>query len=133
MDNGAGRIFSSILTAMFFPADNTEPLTQTVDRLVTPDYRQRLNGTIVERHQLVDHLRAARERLAGGRLEVVDELQDGDRLAGQFRFHLTGPVMLESHAFAQLAADGRLSRLDDLNRIADQDTPSSPPIDGADR
>ncbi|WP_306216091.1 hypothetical protein [Actinoplanes sp. RD1] len=115
------RSLETILTEMVFPADETEPAERTLSRLVTENYRQRVNGKVYSRAHMAAHLTDVRTMLAGGRVELVEGLRDGNRLAARLLFH-GKEATFESTVVARLAADGRVASAVEIAR----------PLDGTD-
>jgi hypothetical protein len=91
-----------------------------VDRHFGPDFRQRVNGTWLDRAAflagIVD-LRAAVERAS---VTVLDELTDGDRYAERHVIELVQRdgtrLSQEVFVFAQRGADGRFRRIEEASR-----------------
>ncbi|MEU1839371.1 nuclear transport factor 2 family protein [Micromonospora chersina] len=90
-----------------------DPAT-VLDRYHTPDYELVNDGVLLDRKRLLDHIRPARKRAAGLRVEVEQALVDGDQVAARFRLiaelHKGGTITTEIYMFGELAADGRLRR-----------------------
>ncbi|GIJ09631.1 nuclear transport factor 2 family protein [Micromonospora andamanensis] len=97
-----------------------DPAT-VLDRYHTPDYELVNDGVPLDRQRLLEHIRPARKRAAGLRVEVQQALVDGDQLAA--RYHLVtelrkgGTITTEIYMFGELAADGRLRRAVQATRI----------------
>jgi hypothetical protein len=104
-----------IWTALLLPADGAELLEHTLNRLLTDDYQVRINGTVLDRNAAAGSIARAREQASGGRIELIEELHDGDRLAARLVFHFRAPDgtenALEAYMLGRLAPDGRLARL----------------------
>ncbi|MEU4834927.1 nuclear transport factor 2 family protein [Streptosporangium sp. NPDC023615] len=85
-----------------------------LDRYHTPDYEVVSDGVRLDRQRLLDHMRPARKRVAGVRVEVEQALVDGDQVAARYRLvaemRKGGTVVTEIYMFGELAADGRLRR-----------------------
>lgn len=90
-----------------------DPAT-VLDRYHTPDYELVNDGVLLDRKRLLDHIRPARERAAGLRVEVEQALVDGDQVAARYRLiaelRKGGTITVEIYMFGELAADGRLRR-----------------------
>ncbi|MGN9779353.1 nuclear transport factor 2 family protein [Micromonospora sp. H33] len=90
-----------------------EPAT-VLDRYHTPDYELVNDGVLLDRKRLLDHIRPARKRAAGLRVEVEQALVDGDQVAARYRLIAElrngGTITTEIYMFGELAADGRLRR-----------------------
>ena len=85
-----------------------------LDRYHTPDYELVNDGVLLDRKRLLDHIRPARKRAAGLRVEVEQALVDGDHVAARYRLiaelRKGGTITTEIYMFGELAADGRLRR-----------------------
>lgn len=90
-----------------------DPAT-VLDRYHTQDYELVNDGVLLNRQRLLDHIRPARKRAAGLRVEVEQALVDGDHVAARYRLiaemHKGGTVTTEIYMFGELAPDGRLRR-----------------------
>ncbi|MGC5012813.1 nuclear transport factor 2 family protein [Streptosporangium sp. DT93] len=96
-----------------------DPAT-VLDRYHTPDYEMVNDGVRLDRQRLLDHMRPARKRVAGVRVEVEQALVDGDQVAARYRLvaemRKGGAVVTEIYMFGELAADGRLRRAVQITR-----------------
>jgi hypothetical protein len=96
-----------------------DPAT-VLDRYHTPDYELINDGVLLTRQRLLDHIRPARKRAAGLRVEVEQALVDGDQVAARYRLiaemHKGGTITTEIYMFGELAADGRLRRATQATR-----------------
>jgi hypothetical protein len=119
-----------ILTKLLFGSEAEEPLERTIEKLLTDQYQQRVNGTEIGRRDFADHVRAVRSGVAGGRLDVLEELTEGNRIAGRYLFHVVAPSgaeeAYEAHIFAERATDGGLTHMIEVNRRFDPDTDPYP-------
>ena len=92
-------------------------LGEAADRHFTPDYRQRTDGEWADRAQFLDHIAHLRTLVAGGEVEVHEELYDGTRYADRHTCHITkkdgSTVSMEVYLFADLAPDGRFQRIEE--------------------
>ena len=109
------------LNQVCFGDEETYPLAATMARYFHPDYRQSTDGTELDYAGVVDHMRLLRQRVPSGRIDVLDALQDGDRVADR---HLVtavkpdgGEIETEVYLFGRLAADGRLVRVVETSRM----------------
>lgn len=123
-DHAAGDLAAYIagaLAEVCFGPEEIHPLEATVDRYFAPDYRQRTDGEEVDRRGFVEHIRALRRCVREGRVEVLEAIQQGDRIADRHRVSITrwnGSIcQVEVHLFGELAADGRLRRVDEVSRV----------------
>ncbi|MER5637399.1 nuclear transport factor 2 family protein [Kitasatospora sp. NPDC002227] len=93
------------------------PLAEALERHFTPDYRQRTDGSWADRDAFAEHIAHLRTLVAEGRIEVHDELRDGDRYADRHTVHLVkhdgAAVSVEVYVFAELAQDGRFRRIEE--------------------
>ncbi|MET8354774.1 nuclear transport factor 2 family protein [Micromonospora sp. NPDC005206] len=90
-----------------------DPAT-VLDRYHTPDYELVNDGVLLDRKRLLDHIRPARKRAIGLRVEVEQALVDGGQVAARYRLiaelRKGGTITTEIYMFGELAADGRLRR-----------------------
>jgi hypothetical protein len=90
------------------------------DRYHTPDFVMYSDGIRLDRDRLLAHVRPARKRAKGVRVEVHETVSAPDRVAA--RYTLTADmatgntIATEIYMFGQLAADGRLRRVDQITR-----------------
>lgn len=93
------------------------PLEDVLDRHFSPGYMQRTNGHWDDRETFAQHARKLREVVASARIEVLDELRDGQRYADRHRVHVTKrdgtQVVQEVYLFAELDAEGRFARIEE--------------------
>ncbi|MCX5009583.1 nuclear transport factor 2 family protein [Streptomyces sp. NBC_00555] len=103
------------LNDLLFNHDIT--LEKAADRHFTPGYRQRTDGQWADRAEFLDHIRHLRGIVAGGKVEVHDELYDGNKYADRHTCHITKndgtTVSMEVYVFADLAPDGRFHRIEE--------------------
>ncbi|MGP8299513.1 nuclear transport factor 2 family protein [Streptomyces inhibens] len=90
---------------------------EAADRHFTPQYRQRTDGQWADRAGFVEHITHVRTMVAGGHIEVHDELYDGSTYADRHTVQITkkngSTVTMEVYVFADLAPDGRFSRIEE--------------------
>jgi len=93
------------------------PLDEILDRHFSPDYRQRTNGQWDDRQGFAQHARKLREVVASARIEVLDELRDGNRYADRHHVHITkrdgAKITQEVYLFAELDTEGRFRRVEE--------------------
>ncbi len=93
------------------------PLGDVLDQHFSPSYRQRTNGHWDDREAFAQHARKLREVVKSARIEVLDELRDGQRYADRHRVHVTkrdgSQVVQEVYLFAELDAEGRFKRIEE--------------------
>lgn len=93
------------LNDLLFDRDIT--LEEAAERHFTPGYRQRTDGQWAVRAEYLDHIGHRRAIVAGGKVEVHDELYDGDKYADRHTCHITkndgSTVTMEVYVFADLA------------------------------
>jgi hypothetical protein len=87
------------------------------DRHFAPDYRQRTDGRWDDRPEFLAHIAHLRQVVAGGSVQVHDELMDGDRYADRHTVHVTknngAAVHMEVYLFAEFAPNGRFRRIEE--------------------
>ena len=108
------------LTELLYGNENDEPLEKTLDRLITPNFVQRINGKVYDRDQYIPHVREMRQLVTGGgELQVLEQLATATGFAGRYLFTLaqeSGPtITFESHLFARIE-DGRIDRMIEVAR-----------------
>ncbi|MFF4879429.1 nuclear transport factor 2 family protein [Micromonospora sp. NPDC000668] len=90
------------------------------DRYHTPDFVMRNDGICLDRQKLLAHVRPARKRAKGVRVEVHETMSMADRVAARYTLSAdmaTGnTIATEIYMFGQLSADGRLRRVDQITR-----------------
>lgn len=105
----------SALNDLLFNRDIT--LEEAAERHFAPGYRQRTDGEWSDRAEFLDHIRHLRGIVAGGEVEVHDELYDGNKYADRHTCHITKndgtTVTMEVYVFADLAPDGRFQRIEE--------------------
>ncbi|GLW19421.1 nuclear transport factor 2 family protein [Streptomyces kronopolitis] len=107
------------LTDLLFRGDLA--LEEAVDRHFTPEYRQRTDGEWADRTEFMEHMTHVRGLVADGRVEVHEELYGGGHYADRHTVHLTkkdgSAVSMEVYVFADLAPDGRFSRIEETTLL----------------
>ncbi|MEU9127831.1 nuclear transport factor 2 family protein [Kitasatospora sp. NPDC048540] len=92
-------------------------LEAAADLHFTPDYRQRTDGEWADRAEFLDHIAHLRTLVAGGEVEVHEELYDGGKYADRHTCRITkkdgSTVSMEVYVFADLAPDGRFRRIEE--------------------
>ncbi|GAA4984060.1 nuclear transport factor 2 family protein [Kitasatospora paranensis] len=92
-------------------------LDEAADRHFAPDYRQRTDGDWADRTEFLAHIAHLRTVVAGGTVEVHDELVDGTRYADRHTVEVTktdgATVRIEVYVFADFAPDGRFRRIEE--------------------
>lgn len=123
-NTGAGTPLASIetaLTELVFQRD--QAVEQVVARHFTDDYRQRTDGVWSDRAEFVAHIEHLRTVVAGGRVEVHEELREGSRYADRHTVHVVkadgASVRTEVYLFGELAPDGRLRRIQETTLMID--------------
>ncbi|RAG82733.1 nuclear transport factor 2 family protein [Streptacidiphilus pinicola] len=114
----ATRIDAALTDLLFTPGLD---LDEAADRHFAPDYRQRTDGRWDDRRQFLTHIAHLREVVAGGSVEVHDELVAGDRYADRHTVRVVkkdgSVVRMEVYLFAELAADGRFRRIEETTLL----------------
>ncbi|MBQ1048059.1 nuclear transport factor 2 family protein [Micromonospora sp. C51] len=107
-----------------------DPAT-VLDRYHTTDYELVNDGVLLDRKRLLEHIRPARRRAAGLRVEVQQALVDGDQVAARYRLVAElskgGTITTEIYMFGELAADGRLRRAVQATRTLPSASLHNPP------
>ncbi|MFI5645464.1 nuclear transport factor 2 family protein [Kitasatospora sp. NPDC051705] len=92
-------------------------LDEAADRHFAPDYRQRTDGEWADRTEFLAHIAHLRTVVAGGSVEVHDELSSGDLYADRHTMTITktdgSTVRIEVYLFAEYAPDGRFRRIEE--------------------
>ena len=92
-------------------------LEEAADRHFAPDYCQRTDGSWANRSEFLDHIAHLRTVVAGGSVEVHDELSSGDRYADRHTMEVIkidgSTVRMEVYLFAEFAPDGRFRRIEE--------------------
>lgn len=97
-----------------------EDVASVFDRYHAPDFVMRNDGVELDRDRLLAHVRPARKRARGVRVVVHETMTTADQVAA--RYTLTADmasgntIATEIYMFGQLAADGRLRRIDQITR-----------------
>jgi hypothetical protein len=90
------------------------------DRYHTPEFVMCNDGIRLDREKLLAHVRPARKRATGVRVEVHEAVSAADRVAARYTLTAemaTGTVIAtEIYMFGQRSADGRLRRVDQVTR-----------------
>lgn len=92
-------------------------LSDVIDRHFSPHYRQRTNGVWDDRTAFTQHICKLREVVASVRIEVLDELRDGNRYADRHCVYVTkrdgSTVVQEVYLFGELDHEGRFLRIEE--------------------
>lgn len=117
-----------------FPHEMTfsdEAPVDIVDRYHTPQFVQYNDGMAIDRDALVAHARPARKNVVGLRVDVHETLVTGDRAAARYTLRADmrkgGVVETEIYAFARFAADGRVTRIDQITRDVSESAAAQDP------
>ena len=93
------------------------PLEKVLDRYFSPSYRQRTNGCWEDRNGFANHARKLREICTSAKIEVLDELRDGNFYATRHRVHCIkrdgADVVMEVYLFAEMEESGRFLRVEE--------------------
>ncbi|MFJ4650438.1 nuclear transport factor 2 family protein [Nocardia sp. NPDC088792] len=104
------------LTDLLFNSELS--LDEAIDRHFAPDYRQRTDGSWADRTEFADHIAHLRTVVAGGSVEVHEELCSGTKYADRHTVQVTkkdgSTVRTEVYVFADLADDGRFRRIEEV-------------------
>jgi hypothetical protein len=97
-----------------------EDAAAVFDRYHTPEFVMCNDGIQLDREKLLAHVRPARKRAKGVRVEVHETVSTADRVAARYTLTAdmaTGTVIAtEIYMFGQRSADGRLRRVDQITR-----------------
>jgi hypothetical protein len=110
----------AVLSELLYGNENEEPLESTLDRLITPNFVQRINGQVFDRVEYVPHVRGMRQMVGGGgELTVLEQTDTDTGIAGRYLFRMVpavGPELtFESHLFARIV-DGKIDRMIEVAR-----------------
>ena len=109
------------LTEVCFGKSDGEPLEATIDRYFAPEYHQRTDGLEANRAEFIRHIRALRSTITQGKVEVLEAIMQGRRIADRHRVTITrrdGAVsQIEVYLFGELTDDGRFRRVDEVSRV----------------
>jgi hypothetical protein len=116
----------SLLTALIFGDEATEPVEPTVGQLLAPDFVLRLNGKVYDRSGFTAHIHELRQLAAGGgEMVVLEEISTDTTIAGRYLFRMVPAdgqsLRVESHVFAKVN-DGRAERIVEVARQIENDT-----------
>lgn len=93
------------------------PLEKVLDRYFSPNYRQRTDDRWEDREGFASHARKLREICTSVRIEVLDELRDGNLYATRHRVLCTKrdgeEVTMEVFMFAEIEDSGRFLRIEE--------------------
>ncbi|MEU9131888.1 nuclear transport factor 2 family protein [Kitasatospora sp. NPDC048540] len=96
-------------------------LEEAAEGHFAPDYRQRTDGSWADRTEFLAHIAHLRTVLAGGSVQVHDELTDGTRYADRHTMEVDkidgSTVRMEVYLFAEFAADGRFRRIEETTLL----------------
>ena len=75
-----GLQLSAVLNELLYGNEVMESVEQTLDRLVTPDFTQRINGQVYRRSEYAAHVREMRRLVAGGgEMRVLEQSTQASR------------------------------------------------------
>jgi hypothetical protein len=122
----------AVLTELLFGNEAAESVEQTLDRLVAPDFTQRVNGQVYQRPDYDAHVRAVRQRVTGGEVHVLEQITAGDSIAGRYLFRIVSAdgreAQWECHLFARLR-DGLVASMVEVSRqVEDSDNEDLLPV-----
>ena len=117
------EFFPATLSMLFFGNEGHGPLEETFDEIIAPRFRQRVNGRTYGRVEYLSHVREMRATVTGGTLEVLEQVRQGNRIAGRYLFHVTpaggGEACFESHITGEVDDEGRITRLSEVARVVE--------------
>lgn len=98
--------------------DHDRPVEQVLDEYFTDDYRQSTDGVWVDRGGFGERMSQLRSYLQGVEIEVVAEVTNGSVYAERHVIRATqldgAHLGQEVFLFAELAADGRFAKVEEL-------------------
>ena len=108
-----------------------EPSEVVFDRYHTAGFVLTNDGLPLDRGRLLAHVRPARRRATGVRVEVHHALVDHDRIAAHYTLTATMrsgvDISTEIFAFGRLSEDGRLSMMEQATRPLTEPSHGVPP------
>src|ERR1700753_3846705 len=125
LDGDPAGFVETALNEVCFGDDEQHPLAATIDRYFAPDYRQYTDGEVVDRDGFAAHIAALRALTAAGRVEVLEIVRQGNRIADRHQVTVTRrdgrTSRMEIYLVGELAADGRLRRVHEISHLLDGD------------
>jgi hypothetical protein len=122
MDTGLEQRFIAYLTLL--PEElafGDEDPGVVLDRYFVPDFEYHNDGILLDRQKLIDHVRPTRKNVVSCRVEVHETVLVGDRVAARYTLHAVmrkgKALVTEVYMFGQLAPDGRMQRINSINRV----------------
>ena len=83
--------------------------------------KQRTDGEVTDRAGFVAHVSALRSLVLDGRIEILEALRVGERIADRHRVTVTkldgSTSEIEVYLFGTLDPEGRLRRVDEVTRV----------------
>jgi hypothetical protein len=120
-DQDLATFITAALGEVCFGEERTHPLEATIERYFSPDYQQCTDGETTDRAGFVAHVRTLRSLVGEGRIEVLEALRVGERIADRHRVTLTksdgSTSQIEVYLFGTLDPDGRLRQVDEVTRV----------------
>jgi hypothetical protein len=115
----------AVLTELLYGDETKEPIEQTFDRLLTPNYVQRINGSVYRLPEFAAHVREMRQMVVGGgEVRVLEEVKTDSAIAGRYLFRMVSAdgqdLNFESHLFAKITG-GKVERLVEVARQVEAD------------
>lgn len=107
---------SAVLSDLY--VDHQMDLDQILDKHYAPDFRQRTNGTWIDRKGFAEHQAALRGRIVRAEVTVHEELVDGSAYAERHTVNAVNrdgeKLSIEVYVFGELAEDGRFRRIEEV-------------------
>ncbi len=107
-----------LLDELLFAPQDDEPVEVAVDRLVTPEFTDTIDGVTLGHPAFVEHVRTMRATVATGRVVPLEGVREGRSFAHRHLvdLHRTdgSQQRLLVLMFGTTAPDGRIERLDEL-------------------
>ncbi|MFF9322455.1 nuclear transport factor 2 family protein [Streptomyces sp. NPDC014735] len=116
----------AVLTELLYGDEATEPLEDTLDRLLTPDFVQRINGRVHQRSEFAAHVREMRAQVAdAGELRTLQLIGTDSMAAGRFLFRTVSSkgaeLTFETHLFARVSGGRAESFVEVARQVAPDD------------
>jgi hypothetical protein len=107
--------------------DRGKSAEEVADRHFAPGFRQRVNGTWIDRGAFVAQMTALRGAVEHATVTVLDEVVDGDRYAERHVVDLLrtdgGRIRQEVFLFAERDAEGRFVRIEEVSVASPPEPP----------
>ncbi|WP_313353614.1 nuclear transport factor 2 family protein [Kosakonia cowanii] len=96
-------------------------INEITERYFNPSYRQRTNGCWGDLKEFAHHAHKLREIVVSARIEVLDQLRDGNLYATRHRVLCSkrdgSEVIMEVYMFAETDESGRFLRIEETTMM----------------